>query len=95
MTKPVCPTCKRESMIGIHELTRGCEVMHCIHCDLSKDEHGTYVYQNHCWNTSCNHAPIDSGVCKKSVRPGMGYHCPICGKDLTEWKIKIGLLQAA
>ncbi len=43
----------------------------------------TAVYINHCWNCKAN---IDSRVCRKSETPGMGYHCPVCGKDLTEFK---------
>jgi len=64
-------------------------------CGLPEEDDRNVPYINHCWNTSCNHAPIDSRTCRKSIIPGMGYHCPVCDKDLTEWKIKVGLLQAA
>jgi len=87
MSKPICPTCTQESMIGIYEVARGCEIMYCIHCDLSKDENGSYVYQNHCWK--CGYG-IDSRFSKLSHIPGMGYICGHCGKDLSEWKLKIG-----
>jgi len=40
-------------------------------------------YINHCWNCK---GSIDSRNCVRSSIPGMGYHCNLCGKDLTELK---------
>lgn len=66
-------------------------IMACMYCDLPQEEDSFYIYQNHCWN--CGYG-IDSRFCKPSNIPGMGYHCNTCGKDLTEWKLRQGLITA-
>lgn len=44
-----------------------------------------HIYLNHCWKCG---STINSRTCRRSQTPGMGYHCSVCGKDLTEWKQK-------
>ena len=56
----------------------------CIFCDLPQEDM-EYYYTSVCW--SCGN-DIDSRTCRKSLISGMGYHCNLCGKDLSEWYIK-------
>jgi hypothetical protein len=56
----------------------------CFQCDQP-------IYQNHCWVNGCN-GQIDSRINPRSQTPGMGFHCLLCGKDLTEWKLRKGLI---
>lgn len=61
-------------------------------CGLPEEDTRLYsTYINHCWN--CKSA-INSDICKLSNTPEMGYHCNLCGKDLTEWKQRVGLIPA-
>lgn len=89
MIHPVCPICKQQSMIEIENLAGGVSVMACMYCDLPQEEDGFAIYQNHCWNCGFG---IDSRFSVPSQFPGMGYICGWCGKDLTEWKLRNGLL---
>ena len=84
---PMCPTCKCNSMI-ITEKYQDYTIMACIYCDLWNEE-DVVVYKNHCWNCGSG---IDSRFSKPSRLPGMGYICSSCGHDLTEWKVKKGLV---
>ena len=86
---PVCPTCKQQTMIEIEKLQGGFVVMACLYCDLPQEDDHFAVYQKHCWN--CGYG-IDSRFSAPSLLPGMGYVCGYCGKDLTEWKLRKGLL---
>jgi hypothetical protein len=88
-----CPTCNLQSVIEIERLSSGLIVGACIYCDLPQEEERFDIYQNHCWN--CGYG-IDSRYSRPSLIPGMGYHCsnPLCGKDLTEWKLRNGLVTA-
>jgi len=54
-------------------------------CGLPEFDEKSYrkTYVNVCWNCRSS---IDSNQCVKSSIPGMGYHCNICGKDLSEYK---------
>lgn len=92
MIHPICPTCKQQSMIEIDQLAGGLVIMACLYCDLPQEEDGFYIYQNHCWN--CWYE-IDSRFCNPSPIPDMGYVCNHCGKDLTEWKLRNGLITAS
>lgn len=64
-------------------------IMACMYCDMPYEE--VKVYNNTCWN--CGYG-IDSRFSQPSAIPGMGYHCGRCGKDLTEWKLRHGLITA-
>jgi len=88
------PTCDCGSeMILIEDINRGQAFVYaCMHCDMPQEEEGFYIYQNHCWN--CGYG-IDSRFSQISQLPGMGYICGYCGKDLTEWKIRKGLITMA
>ena len=59
-------------------------------CGIPEEDTRGFLYStpyvNHCWN--CN-SVINSGVCKLSLIPGMGYHCNTCGEDLLKWKAKM------
>jgi hypothetical protein len=50
----------------------------CFQCDPP-------VYQNHCWVSGCS-GHIDSRINPQSKTPNMGFHCLLCGEDLTKWK---------
>lgn len=89
MIHPVCPICKQHSMIEIEKLQGGYVVMACLYCDLPQEDDQFAIYQNHCWN--CGYG-IDSRFSTPSQLPGMGYCCGYCGKDLTEWKLRKGLI---
>ncbi len=56
----------------------------CPVCDIPYDAE-MKVYEFQCWVDKCNGVG-NSLTCVKSSNPGMGYHCPVCGKDLTLWK---------
>jgi len=73
--KPICD-CGSE-LIQIDETCWAC-----IFCDLPQEEM-EFVYENICW--SCG-SDIDSRTCLKSKIPTMGYHCNLCGNDLSKWK---------
>ena len=73
---PKCPECNAE-------ITNA----ECL-CGLPEEDPKAKIYSNHCWNC---HTSINSQICVKSSTPGMGYHCSFCGKDLTEWKRRLGL----
>lgn len=92
MANIVCPTCKQQSMIEIEELQGGFVVMACMYCDLPQEEDSFYIYKNHCWNCGFG---IDSRFSQISSLPNMGYICGWCGKDLTEWKLRKGLISLA
>lgn len=56
---------------------------YCISSACTKITEMQYYYEAICW--SCG-ADIDSRIHRRSETRGMGYHCGLCGKDLTEWK---------
>ena len=89
MTEPICPTCKQHSIVMVNRLPDGSFVGACMYCDLPQESEGFAIYQNHCWN--CNWG-IDSRFNVPSEIPGMGYICKHCGKDLSEWKLRKGLI---
>ena len=73
---PKCKECKAP----IYDSTCLCGVPEMVHPTLT-------IYINHCWN--CGDT-INSLSCRKSLTPGMGYHCNSCGEDLTKWKLRVG-----
>ena len=58
-------------------------------CGLPEEDPKNTSYINHCWNCGTK---IDSACCVESSTPGMGYHCKLCGEDLTKWKRNMGLI---
>lgn len=71
----------------------GGNVWICIICDLPNPSAHLWpsiVYENHCWNCP---GGVDSRYSVKSATPGMGYHCNLCGEDLTKWKIQQGIIK--
>lgn len=87
----ICPTCQQPTVIEIEKLSGGYWIGACLYCDLPQEEDSFYVYENHCWNCGFG---IDSRFSRPSSIPGMGYHCGYCGKDLSEWKLRKGLISA-
>jgi len=79
----ICPKCLAKMVCM--EIQNNHEIWACMYCDLPA-EPMDYVYKNICWSCGSN---IDSRTCRKSIIPGMGYHCNLCGKDLFEWKNKL------
>lgn len=77
----ICPHCL--SKMICMEVYHDHQIWVCMYCDLPQEEIECY-YTNVCW--SCGN-DIDSRVDRKSDNPGMGYHCSLCGKDLTEWYV--------
>ena len=94
-----CLKCWSE-MIYLYD-TKDEEVWMCPQCDVPTMEDcqdsitqalsliAPDPYINICWNC---HTDIDSRTCQKSSTYGMGYHCPYCGHDLTEWKRRKNML---
>lgn len=39
----------------------------------------------HCWRHNGRRVIISAMFCRRSENPHMGYHCPECGHDLTEY----------
>ena len=89
MDNATCPTCKQQSIVMIEKLRGGFWIGACLYCDLPQEEDGFAIYTNHCWNCGWG---IDSRFNNPSLIPGMGYICNHCGKDLTEWKLRKGLI---
>jgi len=79
-------------MVQVEQLANGYSIAACLYCDLPQEEDSFKVYINHCWNCGFG---IDSRISKQSIIPGMGYCCGSCGKDLSEWKLRMGLITAA
>ena len=88
---PPCPKCKQNSIFEIEDLGGGFTIAACIYCDLPQEEEHWGIYENHCWNCGFG---IDSRYSIQSIIPGMGYYCGWCGKDLSEWKLRMGLITA-
>lgn len=88
----VCGQCGNRSIVILDALTDGSFIGACMYCDLPQEEDEFYIYQNHCWNCGFG---IDSRFSVPSRISGMGYHCGRCGKDLTEWKLRRGLITAS
>jgi hypothetical protein len=62
---------------------KACVIKACPLCDLPVGSPELPpLFKNHCWNCG---GPINSDCCVPSETPGMGYHCPLCGKDLREF----------
>lgn len=85
----ICTQYGQRSIVMVETLSDGSFLGACMFCDLPQEEDNFYIYQNHCWNCGFG---IDSRFSTPSSIPGMGYHCGSCGKDLTEWKLKKGLV---
>ena len=65
--------------LDYYENQVGCPV-----CDMPPEAE-LKVYDFHCWVDGCD--GVGSSLnCLKSKTQGMGYCCPKCGADLTEWK---------
>lgn len=77
---PACPKCGQE--MEVVEKNSTCIVMACGFCDLGGRDHMEYVREFTCWNCS---EFQQAGEDRRSKVPGMGHHCIVCGKDLTEW----------
>jgi len=75
----MCSRCKRQSLLILTD-DDGHEH---LSCDCARPIN---PYINHCWGEFCS-GQIDSRTCQKSKLPDMGYHCPLCGKDLSEYKV--------
>lgn len=86
-TQALCPTCHRHSIMMIDRFGDGTFVGACYYCDMPQED--IFAYENRCWN--CGYG-IDSRFNKPSPIPDMGYVCGWCGKDLTEWKLRHGLI---
>jgi len=82
LTNKICPKCL--SKMICMEVYHDHQIWVCMYCDLPQEEIEC-CYTSVCW--SCG-SDIDSRTCRKSDTPTMGYHCNLCGKDLTEWKLK-------
>jgi hypothetical protein len=77
---PTCEKCGQH--LEIVEEDRQCVTMACGFCDLGGCDHIEYVREFTCWNCA---EFQQVGEERRSVTPGMGHHCGVCGKDLTEW----------
>lgn len=91
MVYPPCPKCQQHSMIEVEALAGGVSIAACLYCDLPQEHEQFSIYRNHCWNCGWG---IDSRFSTPSRIPGMAYHCSWCGKDLSEWKLRRGLITA-
>jgi len=85
-----CSKCQQFSVIEL-ETYPGYVTGSCIYCDLPSEEDEFNIYINHCWNCGFG---IDSRYSRPSIIPGMAYHCGSCGHDLSEWKLRKGLITA-
>jgi len=79
-------TCGRQlEDLEYYENQVGCPV-----CDMPPEAE-MKIYEFHCWVDGCDGVG-NSFNCVKSAAPGMGYHCPKCNNDLTEWKRRRGVM---
>ena len=74
----LCKCGRQLEDLDYHEDQVGCPV-----CDMPPEAE-MKVYKFHCWVKGCDGVGT-SLTCVKSSAPGMGYHCPKCGQDLTGW----------
>jgi hypothetical protein len=77
---PTCEKCGQH--LEIVEEDKQCVTMACGFCDLGGCDHMEYVREFTCWNCA---EFQQAGEDRRSKVPGMGHHCIVCGKDLTEW----------
>jgi len=85
-----CTKCQQFTVVEL-ETHPGYIIGSCIYCDLPSEDDDFNIYLNHCWNCGFG---IDSRFSIPSIIPGMAYHCGYCGKDLSEWKLRKGLITA-